>query len=60
MTVGCLNVNPFIGQADHGPEIWTYGQRNPQGLRRAGTDRGSKTRSFETGSKKYSLGLSRH
>ena len=24
--------NPFVGQADHRPEIWTYGHRNPQGL----------------------------
>ena len=28
--------NPFIGQANHLPEIWSYGHRNPQG---AGLDR---------------------
>jgi len=26
--------NPFIGQADIRPEIWSYGHRNPQGLAR--------------------------
>ncbi len=24
--------NPFVGQADARPEIWSYGHRNPQGL----------------------------
>lgn len=24
--------NPFVGQAGHLPEIWSYGHRNPQGL----------------------------
>jgi glucose/arabinose dehydrogenase len=24
--------NPFVGVADHLPEIWSYGHRNPQGL----------------------------
>lgn len=24
--------NPFVGRADAKPEIWSYGQRNPQGL----------------------------
>ena len=24
--------NPFVGQVDARPEIWTYGHRNPQGL----------------------------
>lgn len=24
--------NPFVGRADVLPEIWTYGQRNPQGM----------------------------
>jgi len=23
--------NPFVGQANHRPEIWSYGHRNPQG-----------------------------
>ncbi len=26
------NDNPFVGQADALPEIWTYGHRSPQGL----------------------------
>ena len=31
--------NPFVGQQNARPEIWSYGQRNPQGLAfRPGTD----------------------
>lgn len=26
------NDNPFVGQAGHLPEIWSYGHRNPQGM----------------------------